>query len=63
MAFIEKCRSVGCENIHVDIEHHWFSENKNKNIPKNIKDIIELFQSQKEFFVSFSVETEEWLTK
>ena len=60
-AFINKVRETNCKNIHVDIEHYWYAQNRDKPVPNNIKEIVTLFNNNKEFFVSFSAETETWL--
>lgn len=62
--FINKCNEVKCTNIHVDIEHYWFKENKSKPIPNNIKLLIDLFNEQQNTFrVTYSIETENWLNE
>ena len=59
--FLEMCENICCKNIHLDIEHFWFAENKDKNVPQNIKNILEYIKSRKkEFNISFSSETEYW---
>lgn len=59
-SFIKKCKKANCTQIHIDIEHFWFKDNKNKEIPKNIKEIIRLFKLQKDINISYSDETKYW---
>ena len=62
-SFLKKCNDISCKRIHVDIENYWFSENKDKQIPDKIKKIIDFFDKQKGFSISYSIEKEYWLNK
>lgn len=62
-SFLKKCNEIDCRRIHVDIENYWFSENKDKLIPDNIRKIINFFDNQKDFSISYSLEKEYWLKK
>lgn len=62
-SFIKKCQEIAATNIHVDIEHYWFAENKNQKVPNNIKEIIKLFNNLKNVRVTYSIETENWLNE
>jgi len=60
-SFTAKCRETLCRNIHIDIEHYWFKENKQNPPPQSVRDIMNYFAEQKDFDFNYSAETEYWL--
>lgn len=58
-AFLKKCKKVKCSHVHIDVEHFWFQENKNRPMPKNVKEVYHFLCSQN-LNISFSAETEYW---
>lgn len=59
-SFIKKCKQVHCNDIHIDIEHFWFKDNKDKPMPRRIKELVKLFKKEKAIKISYSAETEYW---
>ncbi len=63
-SFLNKCKKINCKNLHIDVEHHWYAENKNKPVPEKIKTIIKYInQNKQDMYVSYSVETNNWLNQ
>lgn len=63
-SFLKMCKKINCKNIHLDIEHFWFTDNKEKEVPSNIEEILKHIKSKsEEFNVAFSSETQYWLDK
>lgn len=60
-AFIKKCKEIKCQNIHIDVEHYWYKENKNKPVTNKIKNIMNILKEEKGIYVSYSIETQNWL--
>lgn len=62
-AFIRKCQDIGCKNIHIDIEHYWFSEHKSESMPKSIIEIKKLINKTQNMNFTYSCETEYWFNQ
>ncbi len=39
-AFINKCHEIGCKQISLSLEHKWWGENRNKNVPENLLELL-----------------------
>ncbi len=62
--FLDKCKTINCKNIHLDIEHYWYSKNKEKSVPEKINQIHQYIKQNKgNLNLNYSAETYLWLNQ
>ena len=61
---MDKCKTINCKNIHLDIEHYWYSKNKEKSVPEKINQIHQYIKQNKgNLNLNYSAETYLWLNQ
>ncbi len=63
--FLKRCRKIGCSSIEVNMEFFWMSENFNKPISDNLREVLMYFKEQKDVFFSSNISShiKNWLEK